>query len=1610
MHIGVTVYFQESFFSAGAPQTALAIAEVFRLAGHDVSFVNVHVPESKETTVGTWWDDVKTLKKEWNIVQLNEEAPSKEKEQKKFDVLFEIGQHWITPEQRQKICQTSIWVCRKAPLLSDIEAVVFPFLCKPNRSMEGVKEVWVFDEMVTNDDVEYLEVQTRRPVRKVPFVWTPSAIELHRQETKSPVWQQVATLPEVINGKRPWEFHICETNSSSTSSCTIPLFIAAETVKKSKNLSISCSKNVIIHNADTIKGGEFFQKNVFEKVLNDISGNFAGRVRCPDFVYSPMSCILAHSRFLPLRPYLLEFLWVGVPLLHNSIWIQKNIGNHAFCSYYPDNEISKGHYALEKLLEGAKEALQQNGGVEEVVEVRKKIVEKIGPFTPAIQQAYGKALLNSLTNTTSVETTSVEKTPILSIQPVLLQKNEQKEITKEIRVGFCDMWADFNAETNQFVAILQHVCPKDTCVKGVSLEQYAPGQENVHLVVFGPFGERWHSVKKEIPLVFYTGENTPPVKDDRVKLTLGFDKKNFSVRLPLWMLEINWFGLDPEAVGNPKPFPLEWAQKADTSTREKFCAFVVSNPCQEVRNKAFQWLSEYKRVDSAGRLFNNVGSDLFAGLGGGGGELKKIEFFRKYKYALTYENAESPGYCTEKMLHAKVAGCIPIYWGDPEVEKDFDTRGFLDARSVKSKEELIALVKKIEENSSLYEAMRSIPALDEVREKKARGVLREVGERMLALVEKKEQAKESKKIPSPNSTVFVTATNMRFLPSLQIWLQAMGAQKEHNPEMKVLVYMMSDISEEIQKTFEKNFPFAQYLRFPTETPQGFADMWNPQHFAWKIWIYQELVKKEEFAGKIIFYSDCGSMLCRYPREWLTEVVKNGICCLDDSTQINRSWCHEYFCKALQVTEEELQTHQTVAGIVAFVGGHPLAQKVFAEAWTWAQQKEVIVGPKYYPPEEVKNGCLGHRHDQSILSIVSQRNNVPRYPLEKVYCHTSLRQTFLSGCSLYVHRGNFNLHQQVLPGIDDVYVINLDRRQDRLEKCKKNHPEIAERLLRIPAFDGRSLQMTPRLARLFAPHDFKWKKSVMGCALSHLDVWMKLLNDKPEIESYLVLEDDVLCKRGWQEAWTKAWATKSIPEDWDIVYLGGILPPNRDGFEQMCVEKVNEHVGRIKPNQVFGQPVPTRYMHFCAYAYVLSRRGAMKVVEYMKSRGGYWTSADHMMCNLYDIMNIYFLHPLVAGCYQDDDPVYQQSAFNDFSRKDNFDSDLWNNNEHFTEEEVSKALKAADEKLDILGTLEEARGVKQIQTKQPEILEETKSAKAKAKETKRRFVSIAGPAIKIENLYEKEWCKEIFEQQGLIFEIEDISSTAVSNPPTDEPIVVFQRPYSIAAREVLEGWKAKGISFYIFHISDEFGKDPVDFYEWPECKGVLRNYVRPDVKESDKVKIIPLGYHWSFKKDKQNEAKQSERKYAWSFVGTNWQGRKEKLEVLKKIPHDYKLVFQEGWDAEGKLGREEMIDILEQSLCVPCPGGQNPETFRAYEALEAGAIPVFVKEGDSGAYLTYLSRWLTLLHCDSWTHAAQLILTLKAKPEVYKQYHERVMEGWKAMRNEVKQWVKTIYNI
>lgn len=247
---------------------------------------------------------------------------------------------------------------------------------------------------------------------------------------------------------------------------------------------------------------------------------------------------------------------------------------------------------------------------------------------------------------------------------------------------------------------------------------------------------------------------------------------------------------------------------------------------------------------------------------------------------------------------------------------------------------------------------------------------------------------------------------------------------------------------------------------------------------------------------------------------------------------------------------------------------------------------------------------------------------------------------------------------VLPGVDEVWVINLDRRPDRLGRFFKNHPELAGVAKRFPAFDGRKLEPSPALARLYLPNDFAWHRPTLGCSLSHLALWQRLA-DEPD-GTHLILEDDARLLPGWAEAVGDAFRSGLVPADWEILFLGGVLPRNRDLFDRHA-RALNRLVGRIDQTVAFGTN-PRGYFHFCAYAYLLNARGARRLLDSIREANGVpmqadflaaWTSADTATPR-----PVYLFHPLLAESFQDSEPGMARPYSEDLSPSEAVDSDIW----------------------------------------------------------------------------------------------------------------------------------------------------------------------------------------------------------------------------------------------------------------------------------------------------------------------------------------------------------------
>lgn len=80
----------------------------------------------------------------------------------------------------------------------------------------------------------------------------------------------------------------------------------------------------------------------------------------------------------------------------------------------------------------------------------------------------------------------------------------------------------------------------------------------------------------------------------------------------------------------------------------------------------------------------------------------KKETYKKYKFALCYENARGfPGYITEKIFDCFFAGCVPIYLGASNVTDYIPANTFIDKRNFETYEELYDYLKNMSDSEYL---------------------------------------------------------------------------------------------------------------------------------------------------------------------------------------------------------------------------------------------------------------------------------------------------------------------------------------------------------------------------------------------------------------------------------------------------------------------------------------------------------------------------------------------------------------------------------------------------------------------------------------------------------------------------------------------------------------------------------------------------------------------------------------------------------------------------------------------------------------------------------------------------------------------------------------------
>ena len=107
----------------------------------------------------------------------------------------------------------------------------------------------------------------------------------------------------------------------------------------------------------------------------------------------------------------------------------------------------------------------------------------------------------------------------------------------------------------------------------------------------------------------------------------------------------------------------------------------------------------------------------------------------------------------------------------------------------------------------------------------------------------------------------------------------------------------------------------------------------------------------------------------------------------------------------------------------------------------------------------------------------------------------------------------NINEQFSPQIntkklvDKIYVINLDRRKDRLKNIDTGLNKNKLEYERFSACDGKNIDKYKKDIEKYFDKDHKLTNGQIGCALSHIKIWEKIL--KNGTKNTLILEDDAI---------------------------------------------------------------------------------------------------------------------------------------------------------------------------------------------------------------------------------------------------------------------------------------------------------------------------------------------------------------------------------------------------------------------------------------------------------------------------------------------------------------------
>jgi hypothetical protein len=209
--------------------------------------------------------------------------------------------------------------------------------------------------------------------------------------------------------------------------------------------------------------------------------------------------------------------------------------------------------------------------------------------------------------------------------------------------------------------------------------------------------------------LFVTGENkTPDLRYYDHSLSFcrfSFEGRNY--RWPIWYQSLS---IGSHDTGTFTPAESETIIETNrplyaVHSKDKWNRILsVFNNCEPIRCEVFDSFAKRQIIDGIGAPFNNA-----LAWGDESTYRTKIERLKSYGFNLCFENTLSDGYYTEKILHARASGCVPLIYAEPHVGQDFDLSSCLNLYDYETISDYCDHVHDITRDHSTWQELASRP-------------------------------------------------------------------------------------------------------------------------------------------------------------------------------------------------------------------------------------------------------------------------------------------------------------------------------------------------------------------------------------------------------------------------------------------------------------------------------------------------------------------------------------------------------------------------------------------------------------------------------------------------------------------------------------------------------------------------------------------------------------------------------------------------------------------------------------------------------------------------------------------------------------------------------------